>query len=445
VAEIVVHDGDEDGTTKIADSLRRWLRRVSLRDMARSLGLVTAFALVCLVRVAGQPPTDLPTVEAPWMTYLGSFEVPSSDGTCRDTGDDKRGCLDFGGDAMGIGPVVDGKSTLYIGGHDWTDQICQITIPALGERAEIVGPCQTITNYRKVSPDATNSGGGWVLGGSLLYNERTIVSAFGFYDANGTGSYSHFVSAPGAGIAGLTGPPLTVGKRSQIKQGWVAGYMATIPPEWRALLGSPALTGLCCTSIISRSSFGPAVGGFDPALLDKVNPVPWTPFVYYPDVDNALGPYDGPSQLFNGSTMIRGVAFPRATRSVLFIGRQGTGEWCYGTGTDNKSLHQTLHPQGSRWCYDPTNSNKGDHAYPYHHQVWAYDARDLLLVKQGKRDPWEIKPYATWTFQGLPSGARQGATIASATYDDSTRRLYVTETYNSSPRVHVFQIASAAP
>ena len=163
----------------------------------------------------------------------------------------------------------------------------------------------------------------------------------------------------------------------------------------------------------------------------------------YPDEARALSPYgsSAPTNKFNGSTMMGGVAFPSGSRSVLFIGRQGTGERCYGTGTSDKALHRQARG-GDYYCYDPANSNKGDHAWPYVHQVWAYDANDLTAVKAGSKQPWQVQPYAIWTLPGLPSSTRnQGATIASATYDDATRRLYVTEAYGDKPRVHVFAVA----
>ena len=113
---------------------------------------------------------------------------------------------------------------------------------------------------------------------------------------------------------------------------------------------------------------------------------------------------------------------PPGTGSILFFGRHGYDE-CYGTGEE---------------CGDPTNSNKGYHAYPYIHKVFAYDANDLFAVRQGQMEPWEVKPYATWQLRDINDDG--AATVTGIAYDAERGRLFVTANYYSSPRVHVYKI-----
>lgn len=136
--------------------------------------------------------------------------------------------------------------------------------------------------------------------------------------------------------------------------------------------------------------------------------------------------------------MVVGIAFPVGSKSVLFIGRHAKGAYCYGPGTSDKSLEGKPDGQGNVWCYDPVSSSKGTHAYPYVHQIWAYDADDLLAVKAGTKQSWEVKPYSTFELAGIDSTG--GATIRGAAYDPAGARLYVTEDYAESPKVHVFGI-----
>jgi hypothetical protein len=89
------------------------------------------------------------------------------------------------------------------------------------------------------------------------------------------------------------------------------------------------------------------------------------------------------------------MVFPSGSRSLLYFGTQGIGKFCYGEGTSDPSLNGKPTPDGTIWCYDPDNSSKGTHAYPYVPEVWAYDARDLLAVRRGLKKPWQVKPYAT--------------------------------------------------
>jgi hypothetical protein len=256
------------------------------------------------------------------------------------------------------------------------------------------------------------------LGGTLIFNNRLIVSAYGYYDANANQVLSHFTSLPDLSVTGDASGPYQVGDWAGI----VSGYMTSIPLEWRQAFGGPALTGNCCLSIISRTSYGPAVSAFNPDDLGSLDPVPSTPVLYYPG-EHPLAEWDSTGPYFNGSTNIAGMAFPPGTRSVLFFGRQGIGTFCYGTGEE---------------CGDPVDSSKGTHAYPYIHQVWAYDALDLLAVKEGSKNPWDILPYALWVLDEMDSEG--SATIAGAAYDPHGGRIYITERYGEEPVVHVYQI-----
>jgi hypothetical protein len=171
--------------------------------------------------------------------------------------------------------------------------------------------------------------------------------------------------------------------------------------------------------------------------------VPGKALVYYPQQHPTLGAWDaswnpGKGILFNGGTTIRGVVFPRRTRSVLFLGTQGIGEFCYGEGTDQRSLAGTPTPDGTTWCYDPDDSSKGTHAYPYVPEVWAYDARRLRAVRKGNKRPWRVRPYATWQLH-LPFGSPR---IGGAAYDPSRGRIYVSQQFGdgTAPLIHAFKV-----
>ena len=126
-------------------------------------------------------------------------------------------------------------------------------------------------------------------------------------------------------------------------------------------------------------------------------------------------------------------------------------------------------------CYDPLNSSKGSHAYPYADYVWAYDATDLARVKTGGKivdnpspnlvdgvsptstetyKPWHIKPYAYWEIKYPITDSSRGSVASGASaYDESTKTLYLVQTmadYNGSPWkmypvVHAFKVNVAAP
>jgi hypothetical protein len=95
------------------------------------------------------------------------------------------------------------------------------------------------------------------------------------------------------------------------------------------------------------------------------------------------------------------------------------------------------------WCYDPTSIYKGNHGYPWRGFVWAYDVNDLVAVKQGKKNPWDIKPYATWTLAS-PFASQDASAILGATYDPATRRVYVSlgDADGRAPVIAVYQLAA---
>ncbi len=360
--------------------------------------------------------------------YLGKFTLPSTDGTGRGTAD---GSLMYGGPALGLGP--DGQS-LYFGCHDWGASLARVTIPALGGRAAVVEPCAPIANLAGINPGDPNSK---KLGGSLWWNGRLTVSAYSYYDGSGTALASHFV---GGNVASQVGP-YRVG--AAILPGMVAGYMGVIPQEWRTLLGGPALTGQCCIAVIARSSFGPSISVFNPDDVGKSTAAAATQLLGYPEKHQTFGSWNVQNPYFTGVTRIGGMAFPAGTRSVLFIGRHGT-TFCYGTGTGNSKLAGTPDGQGNVYCYDPFDGSKGSHGYPYKHQIWAYDAVDLLAVKQGTKQPWDVVPYAVWDLNEM-GGNNGGASMRSAAYDPATRRWYVAlDNGDSTPTVHVYEVNNAA-
>lgn len=388
------------------------------------LSASTLAASAALVGQVAQNPRLLPRVQAGDVRYLGRFTLPTTDGTGRSKAE---GALTWGGFAVGLGP--DGRS-LYFGCHDWGSRLARVTIPEIGGEASIVEPCTEVKNLDGINPGDTN---GIKLGGSLSWNGRLIVSAYAYYDGGNTARASHFAGRDLASLAG----PVRVGKDFP---GMIAGYMGAIPAEWRALFGGPALTGLCCTSVISRSSYGPSVSVFDPDHVGTRTSIPSKLLLAYPEAHQSLGRWDDTGQLFNGTTKVGGLAFPVGTRSVLFVERQGTA-FCYGPATADKALAGKPDGSGNTWCFDPTEEDKGVYGYPYQHLVLAYDAADLLAVKEGKRAPWSLKPYATWPLPEMSTGGV--ATMRSAAYDPTTRRWYIVPTgSDATPHVHVYEIAS---
>ena len=401
-----------------------------------------------------------PLLQKSDLIYEGAFRVPKGDLGDNSTEYDRLG---YGGSAIAFNPT---RNSLFIVGHPYGNRLVEITIPQIVNSnnlndlntAKVIQPAVDITegHWADLALDGSVLGHP-VPGGFLLFHNRLIGSAYVYYDGGYQGYRSHFYASPNWNE---TGPDFhgmyRVGQTKGANGGFVGGYMALVPPEWQADFGGPALTGLGGIGVISKSSYGPCAWVFNPDDLGIKDPVPATMLVGYPQGHTTLGNWSEPSLYYNRVTEIRGLVFPYGTSSVLFFGRHGLGktgqgDTCYGAGTSDPSL-DGKEINGMGYCYDPTDSSKGCHGYPYVYRIWAYDANDLLKVKKGEINPatskpykpWDIKPYAIWNLD-FPF-AKENAHILGAAYDPATQRIFISEYggeksgYEPYPIIHVYKV-----
>ncbi len=374
-------------------------------------------------------------LQATSLVYQGAFRVP--DGTFGGSS------FPYGGTALTNNPVND---SLFVVGHDWQQMVAEIRIPPIVNSTSLAAlstapVLQTFVDVTegRMSSILTSPTETVKVGGLLVDNGKLIVSVYDYYDGCACNAQtSHFVSGLTLSTTGDVQGPFKVGS---LNPGLVAGYMTPIPAEWQAALGGSVITGSCCLAVVGRTSFGPSAFAFNPADLGST-PAPASPLVYYPDAHQTLGvwsgTWDGTTTLFNGTTDVKGAVLPQGTRSLLFFGDQGVGPFCYGAGVATAP--------GLNECFDPTDTSKGTHAYPYQYQVWAYDVLDLAAVKAGQRQPWDVHPYAVWslTFPISPVGGN--IHLGGAAYDPQTQRIYVSQLhadvigFDPLPVIHVFQV-----
>ncbi len=397
----------------------------------------------------GDPTTER-LIQQSDLQFLGGFRVPQAT-----TGDPNNQGFAYGGHAITYDPARNG---IYMVGMPYYQLVAEISIPALVNSTNL-GSLNTATlvqDFTDVTDghlsDIGASGAvcntsGSDIGGLLVYNNELVGDVYGYYDAGGCAKLSHFTTS-----VNLSAPSAFHGmyQVGTMNPGWVAGYMTPIPTEWQNLLGGPVLTGLFGIPIISRSSYGPTASVFDPSQLGVASVVPATPVVGYTQAHETLGAWGNSTiadPLYDMSTSFGGIVFVNGSRSVLFIGKTGLGIPCYGVGTSDQSLAGTIVPgtTSEPYCYDPANSSKGTHAYPYTEFVWAYDANDLLAVKNGQKNMWDITPYAAWQLQ-LPV-ASAGHGVGGAAYDPSTQTIYISALkadpgggYFAGPVVYAFKV-----
>lgn len=378
-------------------------------------------------------PTQLPRLAFEQLHYAGAFRLPGTEAN----GD----TFSAGGGPLAYNPL---RNSLFVSAR--SGRIAEITVPSPGKSAEVASlpVAEFLQGFEEPSEGAIKqiARDGATLSGLLVYRNRLYGTGLIYYDAINAQRRSHF--SRGLNLAERAATPLRA-VWDERRTGFVAGYLALVPPEWQTRLGGPAITGQCCVPITSRTSQGPAAFAFDPATLagddEKVDA---RPLLYYPTDAATLGPWSGSNPTYGATTEVAGVALIAGTRTALFVGRNGTGTYCYGEGTNNRALDQTTDDKGVKFCYDPANSAKGQHAYPYRYQMWAYDLSEWAEVRAGRRDPWSVKPYAVWPFE-LPT-PELSVRLLGVAYDAESQRLFIAQrsadrvSVASRALIHVYQL-----
>ncbi len=418
---------------------------------------VNALPLLREVPPAAGDPSTWPLVTAnSGMQYVGAFRLPRGRNGATYLNNGFDGAPD---NALTFNPSGnDGAGTLFIAAAfnantDGSIPVAEVSIPTpVGGTDPRAMPMAAVLQNLA---DATE--GRWQqivasgykanrMGGLLVDNGKLYISEYVYYDANGEQSLSHVVrnslnlSATGQ-VAGPFGAAKTFFSAALGNAGYVAGHMTPIPPAWQSRLGGTAITGLSMAPIISRTSFGPGAFSFTPASMAanyRANPL-----VYYPQTHTTLGSGDrGASPYMTLTDFAHGIAFPDGTRSLLFFGTHGQGQWCYGAGTTDQSLDRQPNPPAGpkeMWCYDPANGAKGQHAYPYVPHVWAYDANDLAAVRAGAKQPWNVMPQVWQLSTPFPASHANPGGVA---YDPATRRIFIALRWvdQMQPLILVYQV-----
>ena len=396
---------------------------------------IACVSLTTLASVAAQSgPSTLPRVQFSDLTFVGGFRLPStsSDGHS----------FSFGGRQLAFNPY---SNSLFIGSR--SGRVAEVSIPAAVHSSNPSD--MPVATYLQPFADPTEGNltqipGDVTLDGLLVYGNRLYGTASVFYDALNRQRVSHYSRSLQLNAPSFKGWSSVW---DATKTGYVSGWMSVVPAEWRGLLGGPAVTGQCCIPIVTRTSFGPSAFAFDPAQIGTSQAtVPASPLLYYTENIRrwACGKERIPRLRRHDWHGRPGDDCRHAHRALLWPHRPGA-EFCYGTGTADASKHGTIGLNNEQFCYDPTSTDKGQHAYPYRYQIWAYDLNDFAAVKAGTKQPWEIVPYGVWPLE-LPTPEPTATKLGGVGYDAATQTLYVSQLYADKgglsyrPIIHVIRV-----
>jgi hypothetical protein len=384
-------------------------------------------------------------VQASNLVYQGAFRLP---------GGSDDGNFVFGGQALAYNPAT---NSLFVEAAAISPQVIgEVAIPATFVNSANLNnlPFASLLQMPRDPTEGHLTGsqtGGSVPAGlaGLLVNNGLLYGAAGiYYDANNELSSSQYRRSTNLTTTSFDGFRALW---NSSMQGYVSGYLAAIPSAWQTLLHGDMLSGNFGQPIVTRESWGPDAIAWSSSQFSAAPPIPATPLVYYTGTNDTLGPWSGQNVNFGMTSAGTGAAFPVNTRSLLVVGLTGLGPACYGEGTSDQTLAGQPVGDGATYCYDPTDSAKGTHAYPYRWNVWAYDANDLQAVVNGTKAPWAPTPYANFglTFPvGTPGMGNGLPNIGGVAYDPATNRLFVAQLgvdpgpygYAARPLIHVFKI-----
>lgn len=220
---------------------------------------------------------------------------------------------------------------------------------------------------------------------------------------------------------------------------WFGGPACAIPSAYQASLGGPMLQGNWQMSNPEPEGYGPFLSVFDPDSLNSTNSPNQVVLGYstaHPMTTTATFAY---SDWQRSISYISGMAFPSGSKSVLMAGVYGAGRRQYGNPFFiDESNNGLIYP----------GANKGWHSYPRYYAVYAFNADDLVAVKAGTKNPYDVTPYALWSieFPGQDSYLFNGANC-SMCFDDANKRMFFFERESpraaavAEPIIHVFQMS----
>ncbi|MGA7304245.1 MAG: hypothetical protein WBW88_05200 [Rhodothermales bacterium] len=399
--------------------------------------LVTAFG----GSAQAQPdPSSEPLLGLNNLEYVGAFRLPA------DT---------YGSSSLNYseGPLAynPSNSSILIVGHAWDQEIAEFVIPTvvnsttLGDLNMAGDPVQYFTSVLDRAPsgnsqDLNRIGGLAVL--DALSGPRLVVNAYEYYDAPGDNTQTTLVVDNPDSIASSS-----VGGFYTFEggAGHTSEWISPIPPEWQDSLGGAYITGQSSgIPIISRTSVGPSAFAFNPAyLLDSTTvptPIPTTKLLDFSlahplesDISNTSGTNDRWTHL---SRVTYGIILPgtRTYATFGYSGGHGPDGVCYKCTQDDGNL-----------CGGYCAPDADD----YYQYAWFWDVNDLMAVKKGTMNSYDVEPY--W-YGAFPTPFENGThEIGGGAYDPVTGYIYLTiqkgdreqGTYANPPVVVVYRVANS--
>lgn len=359
---------------------------------------------------------SLPLLTMDKWEYVGGFRIPA------DTYGESNITYSEGPIAMGAG----GKS-IYIVSHTYQQAIGEFSVPALVNSLKVSDfqYAGVVQNFSRVlgRPQSGNPQNMDRIGGMAYVNGQLLVNTYIYYDGGNVGTNTTLVVKNAANLAGSG----VAGYHSYSARAHAAGWLSRIPSDWQSELGGTYIAGSSSGQpIISRWSVGPSAFVFDPEKTNysSLGPsaVPMTKLLDY-SLDNVMGVGTQTIESYLNNSTLKNSLWDHLSRATYGFVVPGTRT--YMTVGFNGGMTSGV---GYKITQDDGNLCGGYCAYKaadYSNYYWLFDMNDLLKVKAGQMNSYDVKPYAYGKLDRTTYANTGFNPIIGAAFDESTNRLYL--------------------
>lgn len=387
---------------------------------------------------------DAPLVEIDEFKYRGGFRI-----SIKKYGVGVGSSVDFSQGQFTLNPK---NKSIFMIGHPHESAVAEFKLPEIVDSTKIEDfkiaeqLIQPFTKFYKTKRVDTGINGYFRVTGMELIDGGLMINYINWYDANGTETDTSvfFKDASNLTSSVINGPYQLTGAAH------AAGWLSAIPAEWQSILGGSHISGSQSgASISSRLSLGPSAFAINPAdsffqqksgalegiqLLDfSLNNILYDKSVYDEFVgrDDILSNFDGKNDLW---TSISGAAYGfiiPGTSTYLTVGRSGG----HKSGVGYKIVQDDGRLCGGSCAYSASD---------YSSYYWLWDVKELVKVKLGLRNSFDVRPYAYGEFP-IPMDLKK-AGVNSGYFDPESKLLYLsipngdtTGTYGRPPLMLVYK------
>jgi hypothetical protein len=384
---------------------------------------------------------DLPLLSLEHIQYEGAFRLP--------TGTFGESSLDYSEGPLEYNAA---NNSIFIVGHNHQQAIAEFAVPdivnsdALGDLNMADAPVQDFSTILG-RPSGGNTQEINTIGGMELVTgaggAQLLVNAYEYYDAPGDNTHSTLVIRDAGDLAGSQ-----VDGYFQFEggAGHTSGWISPIPSEWQSILGGTHITGQSSgIPIISRTTVGPSAFAFAPRDIVGTGSVP----VPVPTVKLLDFSLDHPlhTDLSNdsgGNDLWTHLS--RATYGLVVPGTRTYATFGYSGGHESGVCYKCTQNNGNL-CGGYCAPDAGD----YYQYYWLWDVYDLVSVKNGEMNSYDVRPYGCGEF-ATPFETSEHQ-IGGGTFDPASGLLYLTVqradrdqgTYANPPVVIVYSFDLTIP